>query len=78
MVLMDALTYRWTRDERFKNAVEAARQRNKYLLYSIKSENSIEASSALELGGTRDVKTGQIKGENKMGRFIMQIAGFRF
>lgn len=77
-VLMDALTHRWTRDARFKNAVEAARQRNKYLLYSIKSENAIEASSALELGGTRDVRSGQIKGENKMGRFIMQIAGFRF
>ena len=77
-VLMDALAYRWMRDERFKNAVEAARQRNKYLLYSIKSENAIEASAALELGGTRDVRSGQIKGENKIGRFIMQIAGFRF
>ena len=32
---------------------------------------------ASELGGTRDFDTGKIKGENKIGRFIMEIAGFK-
>jgi hypothetical protein len=72
-VLMDALKYRWEHDKRFKDTVETARNAGKYLLYSTKI-----ASVASELGGTRSLTTGTIEGENKVGRFIMEIAGFKF
>ena len=72
-ILMDALRYRWENDKRFRETVEAARNAGKYLLFSTKI-----ASIASELGGTRDLESGVIKGENKVGRFIMEIAGFKF
>jgi mRNA (guanine-N7-)-methyltransferase len=72
-VLMDALTYRFEHDKRFRNTVEAVRNAGKYLLYSTKI-----AAVASELGGTRDISSGTIVGENKVGRFIMEIAGFKF
>jgi len=72
-ILMDALRYRWENDKRFRETVEAARNAGKYLLFSTKI-----ASIASELGGTRDLESGVIKGENKVGRFIMELAGFKF
>ena len=72
-ILIDALRYRWEHDKRFRETVEAARNAGKYLLFSTKI-----ASIASELGGTRDISTGIIQGENKVGRFIMEIAGFKF
>jgi hypothetical protein len=72
-VLMDALKYRWEHDKRFRETVEAARNAGKYLLYSTKI-----ASVASELGGTRSLSTSMIEGENKVGRFIMELAGFKF
>ena len=72
-VLMDALKYRWEHDKRFRETVEAARNLGKYLLYSTKI-----ASVASELGGTRSLSTSMIEGENKVGRFIMELAGFKF
>jgi predicted NAD-dependent protein-ADP-ribosyltransferase YbiA (DUF1768 family) len=72
-ILMEALNYRWMNDKRFHDIVEAARMQHKYLLYSTTATNA-----ASDLGGTRDIKTLTIKGENKMGRFIMEIAGFVF
>jgi hypothetical protein len=72
-VLMDALKYRWEHDKRFRDGVEAARNLGKYLLYSTKI-----TAVAAELGGTRDISSGIIVGENKVGRFIMEIAGFKF
>ena len=74
-VLMDALNYRWENDERFRKIVEAAREQKKYLLYSIGGR-----SSDSEFAGTRvmtDPQKGTIKGGNKVGIFIMQIAGFQ-
>ena len=72
-VLMDALKYRWEHDKRFRETVEAARNAGKYLLYSTKI-----ASVASELGGTRSLSTNMIEGENKVGLFIMELAGFKF
>jgi mRNA (guanine-N7-)-methyltransferase len=72
-VLMDALKYRFEKDKRFRDTVEAARNAGKYLLYTTKI-----AAVASELGGTRDIASGKIVGENKVGRFIMEIAGFKF
>jgi hypothetical protein len=71
--LMDALKYRFEHDKRFKDTVEAARNAGKYLLYTTKI-----ASVASELGGTRSLATSMIEGENKVGRFIMELAGFKF
>jgi SAM-dependent methyltransferase len=72
-VLMDALQYRWEHDKRFRETVEAARNSGKYLLFSTKV-----AAVASELGGTRSLATSMIEGENKVGRFIMELAGFKF
>ena len=72
-VLMDALKYRFEKDKRFRDTVEAARNAGKYLLYSTKI-----AAVASELGGTRSIATSLIEGENKVGRFIMELAGFKF
>jgi mRNA (guanine-N7-)-methyltransferase len=71
--LMDALKYRFEHDKRFRETVEAARNAGKYLLYTTKI-----AAVASELGGTRSLTTSMIEGENKVGRFIMEIAGFKF
>ena len=72
-ILMNALRYRWEHDRRFHDIVEEARRANKYLLYSTNV-----AAVASDLGGKRSIKTGKIEGENKVGRFIMEIAGFEF
>jgi hypothetical protein len=32
----------------------------------------------IELGGVRSITTSKIEGQNKVGLFIMEIAGFRF
>jgi hypothetical protein len=71
--LMDALKYRFDKDKRFRETVEAARNAGKYLLYTTKI-----AAVASELGGTRSLTTSMIEGENKVGRFIMEVAGFKF
>ncbi len=71
--LMDALKYRWDKDERFHKIVEAAREQGKYLLYSVKA-----TTGAGELGGVRDVSTGRIVGENLVGKGIMSLSGFKF
>jgi hypothetical protein len=72
-VLMDALRYRWEHDRRFHDIVEAAREAGKYLLYTTNI-----AAVASELGGKRSIKTERIEGENKVGLYIMELAGFRF
>jgi len=75
-ILMDALTYRWERDERFRKIVEEVRTLGKYLLYSIGTK-----SGDSELAGIREMtgpQKGKIKGGNKVGLFIMEISGFRF
>jgi len=70
-VLRTALTYRWERDARFHAIVEAARTQGKYLLYSQPATNA-----GSEWGG--QWKSGRIQGENKVGRILMEIAGFSF
>jgi hypothetical protein len=75
-MLRYALDYRWNKDERFRNGVQAAKDRGKYILYTATAEISTK-NSAAELSGVRS-STGMITGQNKVGRFIMEIAGFRF
>jgi hypothetical protein len=71
-ILMQALQYRWEHDDRFRKIVEAAREQGKYMLYSMAT-----GSGAGELSGVRRAD-GKIEGENKVGKFIMEIAGFMF
>jgi SAM-dependent methyltransferase len=67
-VLMDALRFRFTNDARFIKGVTTARDLGKYLLYT----------TGTELGGTRNPVSGKISGDNKVGRFIMELANFKF
>lgn len=69
--LMEALTYRFRKDERFHRIVEAAKNENKYLLYQLKDDGG-----AGELSGVRHGVKKTITGGNKVGRFIMKLAGF--
>jgi hypothetical protein len=69
-VLMEDLRYRFTNDARFIKGVTTARDLGKYLLYS--------STAGTELGGTRNPVSGKISGDNKVGRFIMELAHFNF
>jgi predicted NAD-dependent protein-ADP-ribosyltransferase YbiA (DUF1768 family) len=68
-VLQEALKQRWTLDKRFRKTVEAARNQGKYLLY-------YTPGASTNLGGKRDRATGQIDGENRIGKIIMKLAGY--
>ena len=82
--LRDALRYRFKYDERFHRTVEAAKNEKKYLLHTKAStNNNVDEESGLEgsaseLYGKRDVSRKIILGRNKVGLFIMEIAGFQF
>lgn len=68
-VLRDALTQRWTRDARFRRIVEAARDKGKFLLYYT------PGAATSNVGGIRRTD-GRIEGENRMGKVIMELAGY--
>jgi hypothetical protein len=68
-ILMEGLRQRWETDARFRKIVEAARQKGMTLLYYTPGSN------ASNLGGVRK-NSGTIEGENKMGKMIMELAGF--
>jgi predicted NAD-dependent protein-ADP-ribosyltransferase YbiA (DUF1768 family) len=69
-VIDEAITQRWTKDARFRKIVEAARERGKYLLYYT------PGSTTSNVGGVRSVATGKIEGENKIGKVMMELAGY--
>jgi len=82
--LRDALRYRFRFDQRFRDTVLAAKEAKKYLLH-IKSTMNNDISdpskaedSTSELYGYRNPNTKVILGGNKVGLFIMEIAGFQF
>jgi predicted NAD-dependent protein-ADP-ribosyltransferase YbiA (DUF1768 family) len=68
-VLKEGLKQRWDRDARLHTIVEAARAQGKYLLYDT------DSAAAGELAGVRKAD-GRIEGENKVGRILMQLAGY--
>ncbi len=68
-VIEDAIQQRMTRDAKFKKIVEAAKAQNVYLLYHT---GSIGGS---ELGGVLR-PTGEIDGDNRIGKTIMRLAGY--
>jgi predicted NAD-dependent protein-ADP-ribosyltransferase YbiA (DUF1768 family) len=69
-VIDEAITQRWKKDARFRKIVEAARDRGKYLLYYT------PGSATSNVGGIRSVATGRIEGENKIGKVMMELAGY--
>ena len=69
VVLREGLKQRWDKDARLHGIVEAARAQGKYLLYDT------DAAGAGELAGVRKAD-GRIEGENKVGRILMQLAGY--
>jgi predicted NAD-dependent protein-ADP-ribosyltransferase YbiA (DUF1768 family) len=69
-VIDEAISQRWTKDARFRKIVEAARDRGKYLLYYT------PGSTTSNVGGVRSLATGRIEGENKIGRVMMELAGY--
>jgi len=68
-VLREGLRQRWETDARFRKIVEAVREKGKTLLYYAPGANSSN------LGGVRK-NSGVIEGNNKMGKMIMELAGF--
>ena len=67
-VIRDALRVRLEKDARFRRIIEAVRDQGKILLYYTGT------SASSELGGYRGADE-KIHGENKIGRFIMELAG---
>jgi predicted NAD-dependent protein-ADP-ribosyltransferase YbiA (DUF1768 family) len=67
--LKQALTYRWKHDARFRTVLDAAKQKNKYLLYYTGS------STITSFGGVRK-EDGRIEGENQVGKILMELAGY--
>jgi len=67
-LLKDAVRQRWEKDARFRTVVEAAKQQGKTLLFYTGSASS-------EYGGKR-TQEGYLQGENKLGKAMMEIAGF--
>jgi hypothetical protein len=76
--LRHGLESRWTTDKKFREIVQAAKDKGKYLLYYLKGKKLGGSGAALTgpLTGRRLV-TGQIEGGNLIGRLIMEIAGFK-
>jgi predicted NAD-dependent protein-ADP-ribosyltransferase YbiA (DUF1768 family) len=68
--LKTAYTYRWNRDARLRKIVEAARNQGKTLLYYT------PGVATSNLGGMRSSSDGSISGQNKIGRILMDLAGF--
>lgn len=68
-ILKEGLRQRWEKDKRFRKIVEAARDKGKTLLYYAPGANSSN------FGGVHR-STGQIEGENRIGKIIMELGGF--
>jgi SAM-dependent methyltransferase len=68
-LLREAVQQRWTKDARFRRIVEAARQQDKVLLYYT------PGASISGIGGVHK-QDGRIEGTNKLGKMIMEAAGY--
>jgi hypothetical protein len=70
------LESRWTTDAKFRQIVQAAKDKGKYLLYYLKGKK-LGGNPTGPLTGRRLPATGQIEGGNLIGKLIMEIAGFK-
>jgi hypothetical protein len=79
-ILRRALSYRYTRDKRFQLIINALKENNKYLVYTImpdtKNKNEFANATPLATEFSGYFKDGEIVGENKVGDFIMKMANF--
>jgi predicted NAD-dependent protein-ADP-ribosyltransferase YbiA (DUF1768 family) len=69
-VLREALRQRWEGDERLRRIITAVKAKGLVLLYYT------GPGSGSDLGGKRTAE-GYIDGENKVGRILMELAGWR-
>jgi predicted NAD-dependent protein-ADP-ribosyltransferase YbiA (DUF1768 family) len=69
-VLRDALTQRWEKDERMRRILTAVKAKGLVLLYYT------GPGSGSDLGGKR-TSEGYIDGENKVGKILMELGGWR-
>jgi len=67
-LLKEAIRQRWEKDARFRKVLDSAKQQGKTLLFYTGSASS-------EYGGKR-TQEGYLEGENKLGKAMMEIAGF--
>jgi len=69
-VLRDALKQRWDKDARLRRIIEAIKAKGLVMLYYT------GPGSGSDLGGKRTAE-GYIDGENKVGKILMELAGWR-
>lgn len=73
-ILRDALSYRWEKDENVHRILEELREQGRYLLYTVGADSDVsEWAGRLEVAGP---EKGRIRGENRVGTFLMELAGF--
>jgi SAM-dependent methyltransferase/predicted RNA methylase len=73
-ILRDALAYRWEKDDNFRKILEEVRGQGRYLLYTVGADSEVsEWAGRLEVAGP---EKGRIRGENRVGFFLMELAGF--
>lgn len=73
-ILWDALAYRWEKDNNFHTILEEVRGQGRYLLYTVGGDSEVsEWAGRLEVVGP---EKGRVRGENRVGFFLMEIAGF--
>ena len=74
-ILRDALQYRWEKDADFRAILEELRAQRRYLLLTIKdATQGSEWSGYMESTGP---EKGRIRGENRYGYLLMEIAGWK-
>lgn len=73
-ILRDALVYRWEKDADFRKILEELRAQKRYLLYTIKeAADGSEWAGQLETAGP---EKGRLRGENRLGYMLMDVAGW--
>jgi predicted NAD-dependent protein-ADP-ribosyltransferase YbiA (DUF1768 family) len=79
-ILRDALQYRWEKDADFRAILEELRAQRRYLVYTVKGAEAGAGSDGSEWSGTLEVagpEKGRIRGENRMGYLLMEVAGWQ-
>lgn len=73
-ILRDALQYRWEKDDNFRKILEELRAQKRYLLYTLGPDSDVsEWAGRVEIAGP---EAGRIRGENRIGFFLMELAGY--
>ena len=77
-VLKHALKYRYEHDKRFQDIINSLKEANRYLVYTTIPASNKNKSKFVEVKGIANefsgyFEKGSIKGENKVGNYIMQL-----